>query len=859
MSIWDRLKGTFRREAVESRLDDEVQFHIEMRTEEYIRAGYGEREARAMARRKLGNATLVKEQAREMDLYLWIENWVRDCKQSWRMLRKRPVFATTAIASLAIGIGSVTALFSVVDAVVWRPISLPNSQDLFYIEEFKKGQESGSNGARLKDWQTLSSMSAVTGEYTESAVWKGPNGAEAVTCLRTFSSAVRTLQPVVSRGRTFTSAEEDSAQPVALLTHEFWRRRFAGSDAAIGQTMELGGRAHQVIGVLAHFVGYPDGIDAWVPAPMDLQQGSRNAGYLSIYGRIKPGVSRDQAQAEVNVMAKRLAETHPETDVRLQANLVPLREKITEEARTPLLVLLAVVACVLLMICVNISALLLARASERQRESSMRSALGASTGSLMRLYLSETLLITAAGAVLGTLVAMAGVDVLKAVLPASTPRLVDAGVDSRVLLFAVGLSVVAGLLAGLIPSWIASRAPSLQLDSRTTGTRRNQLLRSGFVVAEVALSCLLVSTAVRMAETFVEMSQRPLAFQTSQTYAVAIPFEWTTPAERLASFGQGALREFATLPGVSQVGLVDRFPMRGGTQSTNDLEVEGVAAGEGTGYQSGMRAASSSYFATIGVPLLKGRLFTDRAKVREAVVNQAFIRKNLPAGMDPIGRKISFNKGKSWYEITGVIGDVRQEPQQVEAAPEAFIFYQNAYWPMLHFAVRSNAPLTVLAPQIRQAVSKLDGMALITRLGTMDEAVGEATRQPRVRSLLVGSFALLALLLAAIGVHGLIAADLAARWKEFGVRLALGGTLQKLRLIVVSKTLRLLVAGGSLGVAAVAASSQILESSVDGLQPARITTALLTGGLLLLAALAAILWPLRKVAKIDPISALRHD
>jgi predicted permease len=852
MSIWTRLQGTFSRRDVEARLDDELQFHLDMRAEELVAAGHSEADARAMARRQLGNSTKLREEAREVDMVLWIENWGRDLRQSARSLRKRPVFALTAVASLAIGIGAVTSLFSVMDAVLWKPVALPDEGQLIFLDEYKRGAPVGSNGQRLKDWQTLTSLESATGSYGEMLVWRGPDGPESVDGHRIFTGCVKTLGIRTTLGRTFTP-EEERGGAVAILTDGFWRRRFHADPGVLDRTIELDGKAFRVIGVMSPAIGYPEDKDVWLPAEADLQNGSRRAGYLGIVGRLKPGVTFAQAQAEVNTVATRLQADHPETDAGLRASLTGLRERIGKEARTPLLILFGVVASVMLMIAVNLSALLLARAGERRRESSLRAALGATAASLIRLYLAETLMLALAGGLLGLIIALTGVDILKAILPGNLPRLTNATLDWRVFAFAAALSLMVSLIAGLIPSWLAARDSSIKDDGRATAGSGGARLRNAFVIGEIALSCLLVTTAVRMAETFSEISQRTQAFQSGQKIAVTVPFSWTSPGERVTSFNKAALERFAAMPGVTQVGLIDRLPFGGGTQD-GEIKIQGMNAS--TVMRSGKRSASSSYFAALGVPLLRGRLFADRAERQEAVVNETFVRRILNHE-DPIGRRILF--GKESYEIVGVAGNILQEPTLTEARPEFFIYSESGGWPVSNFVIRATAPLSVLAAQIRKEVAAVDPMITITQLTTLDEAVGESARTPRVRSYLIGGFALLALLLAAIGIHGLFAADVATRWKEFGVRLALGGTVPSLRGLLMRRAAWLLAIGCGLGVVAVALTSKVLESAVEGLEPARLTTGFAVAALVLLAALGAIWWPLRRLAKVDPASALRHD
>jgi putative ABC transport system permease protein len=507
------------------------------------------------------------------------------------------------------------------------------------------------------------------------------------------------------------------------------------------------------------------------------------------------------------------------------------------------------------MIAVNLSALLLARANERERESALRTALGATTGSLIRLYLAETFLLTFAGAAIGLLLALSGVDFLKTVLPSGISRLDQARVDWRVLGCGIGLAFAVSLIAGLIPSWMAASNASLKDDGRTTASKQGMWIRSGFVIAEIALGFLLVTTAVRMAETFVAVSERSRAIQTTQRVAVTVPFSWTDKDERVTGFNKAALERFAAMPGVTAVGLIDRLPLGGGTQS-GEIEISGInPVGS---MNTGRRSASSSYFAAMAIPLLRGRLFEDRAKRDEVVVNETFVRRFLN-GADPVGRKVKFSRGKEWLEIVGVVGNIRQQPEQREAEPEMFLFYEDAGWPISNFVIRSTAPLSVLAPMIRQEVGRLDSMVVIDRLSTLDDALGEATATPRIRSYMIGSFALLALFLAAIGIHGLFAADVARRWKEFGIRLALGGSVPGLRTMMLKRAAWLVAGGSVLGIAAVLGTSKLLESAVEGLQPARLATGAIVTVLILCAALAAIWWPLRKLAGVDPASALRHE
>ena len=862
MGFWNRLTGTFK---TTSDVQQEIEFHVEQRASELIASGAAQEDALRQARREFGNTAKWREETRDADVFVTLENWARDTRQSLRGLLQRPLFALTAIGSLAIGIGSIASLFAIADAVIWKPVALPNEGQLYVLDEAKRGTPTGSNGQRLKDWQTLTSITAATGTYTESIVWRGPSGNQAVRAVRTYTGAMATAQPPVAMGRGFTK-EEEGGEPVALVTDAFWRK-FLNAESFTERTITLSGNAYRIIGVLDASVGYPDGIDFWIPAKAGQQNDPRTAGYLGILLRLKPGVPLQQVNAEIALTTSRLRQAYPTTDANLSATLAPLRERISREARTALFALLAVVACVLTMICVNIAALLLTRGTEREREAALRSALGASPASLIRLYLIEALLLAFAGGTAGVLLALAGVRFLKHILPGELPRLSDAQVDLRVLTFVLLTSVLAALAAGLVPAWIATRRTTLHDSSRGVSARADRKrIRTIFVVAEIALSVLLVTTGVRLGQAFMELAQRPLSFRTDEILAVTVPFGWTDSSERISTFETRATERFATLPGVTQVGLVDAFPLLGGTQS-GDIHILGDTSG--TPHPSGHRAASPNYFATLSVPLLEGRMFDANPERLEVVVNQAFAKLYLADGRPAAAHQVAFDRVESkdkktpqdwnWRQVVGVVADLPQDPSKEGAEPEVFQNFLQSYWPYLNFAIHSTAPASVLAPLIREEVAKLDGAVIAGHIGPLKDRLGESVADRGVRSALVGAAAALALLLMAIGIHGLIAGDVANRWREFGVRLAMGATIPSIRRLLLQKIAALALAGIAVGIGAVLLTSNLLESAFQNLAPASVPTLLVVCLTIALAALSAILWPLYRIGRIDPSTALRHE
>lgn len=854
MSLWSRLRGTFFPAQSDSNVQQELDFHIEQRAGELIAEGHTHAEALRQARLEFGNHSKWREETRDADVFIVLENWLRDTRQTLRGLRRRPIFALTAITSLAIGIGAVASLFSVADAVIWKPIALPHSDDLYDLQESRHGDMTGSNGPRLKDWQTLSSITAATGISGELLVWHGPDGNQSVHVLRTFSGFMATAQPPVIIGRGFTPDEEGGTEPVALITHAFWRTHLSSATA---QTIQLSGKSYQVVGILDPSVRYPDGFDLWIPAPRGLQNGTRQAAYLDVFLRLKPGVQISEAQAEIKLVSARLSQAYPKTDATLTAWLVPLRDDISRGARSSLFALLAVVGCVLTMICVNIAALLLSRGTERERESSLRSALGASPSSLIRLYLIEAILLALAGGAIGVRLAVTGVDILKRILPTDLPRLADAQVDIRVLTFAVLISLTAALASGLIPAWLASRKTSLHDSARGASVRADRMrIRTVFVVVEIALSVLLITTGFRLAQSFLELSARPTDFRIADVLTVSVPFPWTVDEDRLNSFTARALERFSALPGVTQVGLTDQYPLLGGTQD-GDIQIDGAT--DGDPHRSGLRIASPGYFDVLGVPILEGRMFDSRLRA-EVVVNQTFAKRFLSTdGRPATAHRVTVDKSGKWYDVVGVIADLPIDPARTAPTPEVFMLYSNNYWPLLNFVLRTSAPPNLLAPLIRDEVAKLDGTVIAKSIVPLQEKLKESTTNSAVRSSLVGAAAVLALLLMAIGIHGLIASDVSARWREFGIRLALGATVPSIRRHLITKIAALAAVGVATGIAAVLLTANLLAASFAGLPPIHIATIASVCAAIAIASLTAILWPLYRIARIHPATALRHE
>ena len=663
-----RLRSLFRSPAVDRELDDEVRYHLEMQQEELIRRGVPASQAAAMARRRFGNTTLHKEECRDARNLAWLENIAQDFLHSFRTLHRNAGFAAVATVTLALGIGATTALFSVLDAALLHPLSAREPDRLLWLQEFSKGHdESGSNPARLADWQSARSFSAAAGFYSEGGVWVSPHGPVQLQVLRTVGNMNGVLQANLQFGRGFTASEiRGEGQPVALLTASAFSRQFQSNAAILNQVLHLASTAYQVIGVISPDLDYPEEIDLWAPAPREIQKAVRGAGFLGIVARLAPSVSLAQAQAEIDVLTARLANQYPATDRDRSASLTPLVEHVGEGVRKPLLVLFAAVASVLLIGCLNISGLLLARGLARRREAAIRVSVGAGYARLVRLFFAESLWLAGAGCALGLILAFAGVALLKAVLPHEVPHLAAVSVNVRVVLCGVVLSLVAAILFGALPAWqFAAGAQNVALKdggAGSVGSRRSGL-RALLVMAEVACSVVLLVSAALLASSFLKLRSKPPGFNSAHAYTFALELPWDSEISVLNSIGADTLARLNAFPGTVSCGVVDRLPLHGGSQS-NLFIVRGKTLSPAIAEKEfNFRTASPGFFSAAGIPLLAGSVYRDwqgsmelaKRLSRSGSLRFCFLEKTPLAMRFPA--LVPYRKPR-WFRIVGVVGSI---------------------------------------------------------------------------------------------------------------------------------------------------------------------------------------------------------
>ncbi|MFN7960783.1 MAG: ADOP family duplicated permease [Thermoanaerobaculia bacterium] len=853
-------------------LAEEQELHLELAARDLEARGMPPAQARLEARRRFGSPLLVADRTADADRLRLLETLFQESRLALRGLSRRRGLMATAVASLALGIGATSAIFGVVDAVLLRPLALPEADRLVVIEESKNGEVASGNPARTRDWGAqVEGLAAVTAFYREGLVLGGEGGPQLVIVARSVGQplAVSGLRPLLGRG--FTAEEENGAGPtVALLAEKTWRSRFGAEPSVVGRVLRLSGQAVAVIGVVPSPAGYPPPFELLMPAPADVQAAPRRAGFLRAVGRMKPGVDRAQLDAQLATVARRLAEEYPDTDAGRSARTRDLVADLGESSRRPLLVLLATVALVLLMVCVNVASLLLARAAERGREGAIRLALGSGRAGLARLYLVESCMLAALGGGLGLVVAATLLEVLQAVLPASTPRLGDAALDARVLAFGLAVALVAGFVCGLAPAWQATRrdpARGLGQRGRAGGTPSGLALRRALVGLQVALSMALLTTVGLLAKSLIRQLDTPPGFESRSVLAVAVNLPWDTPRERLDAFRRQALAAFESLPGVRAAGVVDRLPLEGGSQS-GPIAVAGRELGpEWAERPVGRRAATPGYFRALGVPLLAGRLYLPTppaGAVHETVINQALAARLFPAE-SPLGRRLSFNphpepgRAPTWFEVVGVVGNVRQALDETEPPLEAFILPEHTYWPMLSFVLATPGDPAASIPAVRAALERVDPEQVVDAVGPLEARLRTASAEPRTRLGLVGSFALVALLLAALGLYGVLASLVVERTREIGVRLALGAKPAEVLRAVVRQGTTVSLAGLALGLGVATLGGRLLGSLLFDVRP--LDPPVLQGASLLMLAVAVLasLLPARRAARVDPALTLRQE
>ena len=799
----------------------------------------------------------------------------QDLRYAFRKLTRRPGFTAVAVVALALGIGANTSIFSVVNAVLVRPLPFKDPGQLIVIWEtnLEQGRERDqASAANFLDWRDQSrSFEDMFAWAYWSHTLTGVAEPENIASIRASANIFSVLGVEAALGRTFVAEEgEAGREKVVVLSHGYWVRRFGGDPTVVGRTLELHGEAHSIVGVMPPDFRFPDdeGIELWLPvafAPSELTGRARRL--FNVMGRLADGATLDQAQAELDAIALGLAEDYGDSNAGWGVTIERAKD-LLQEANQHLLILLGAVGFVLLIACANVANLLLARAAEREREIAIRRALGAGRLSLMRQLLFESLALAVLGGGAALLLSVWGVDLILALEPGEIPGWNHVGVDVNVLIFTAMLAVVTALIAGMVPALQASSpdlAESLKEGSaKFTGAASGRKARSALVVSEVALAVVLLVGAGLLIRSFSRLLNVDPDYSTDKILSTSIflPETRYTNETQEHAFFRDLVERVENLPGVVAAGASTAPPMNAvGIDFDLPFDIDGQQPHEpGKAPQADYRVVTPGYLGVMGIPLLRGRALTDADRQgvpRVMMINETMARRFF-AGEDPIGRRVRIPIG-DWHEVIGVVGNIRHRGLDSEQRPEVYVSYhQKMLGGMVLVAKTAGDPHDLAKPVERQ-VFALDPELAVTRITTMAELVSDSVAKRRFNMLLLGSFAGLALVLAVIGIYGVISYTVSRRTREIGVRMAMGARRRDVVRMVLLDGLALAGAGVAIGTVGAFAVTRLLDSLLFEISPADPVTFVGVPLVLLAASLVACYLPALRATRVDPVLALRYE
>ena len=874
-----RWRSLVQPKRVERELDDELRFHFEQQVAEYFAAGMSAEEARHAARRAIGGAEQIKEECRDRRGVSLVEDLWRDIRYAARILKKSPGFTAAAILTLALSIGANTAIFSVVHAVLLRPLPFRNPDRLAMVWEessFMGFPQDTPAPANFVDWKdrnhVFEDMAALRGDLMNLT---GDGPAEEVEAKKATANLFPLLGVRPLAGRTFLPEEDqEGAANVVVLSQGLWVRRYSASAAMIGKRILMSGQSYTVVGVLPPGFDFPDRVDVWIPLALSREdRRKRDSHFLEVVGRLRAGVTVGQARADMAAIARQLEREYPETNSRIGAAVIPIHDQFVGDLRLGLIVLLAAVGGVLLIACANLANLLLARATVRQREMAVRMALGAGRNRIVRQVLTESILLSLLGGAAGVLLASWTLGFLTKLIPLALTTSTTIRLNGPVLMFAAAVAACAGILFGLAPALQISMvtiAETLKQGGRSGVSSSRRRVRSALVVAQVSVSVVLLIGTGLMLQTLwrlqVDPGFRPEHVLCLRTSLSGSRYEQLK--DRVA-FYERVLARVKVLPGVMSAGYTTFLPLtnRGGTSG---FAIEGrpkVTAGARD--DANHRVVTPDYLRAIGVPLIAGRFISemdgpDAAPV--ALVNQTMARQYWP-GEDPLGKHFKLGDDASavpWITVVGVVGDVRQMGLDVPARAEMYFSYRQPPGSYGYFTPRDLAvqvtgdPLSIVSA-VRRAVAEVDKDQPTSHVRPMGALLDSEVASRRVLAELLGAFAILALALASLGIYGVLAYAVTQRTSEIGLRMALGAREQDVLRSVMGQGARLIATGVVLGLAGAWLVTRLMGSLLYGIAATDLGTFITSSALFLFVGLSACYFPARRAARVDPTLALRHD
>jgi putative ABC transport system permease protein len=895
MRLFSRAKSffryVFRKQQMETELDEEIRGHLNLLTEQKIDEGMNPQEAGRAARVELGGVEQVKEEVRGVRTGAWLEASLQDVRFGLRVLRKNPGFTAVALLTLALGIGANTAIFSVVDAVLLKPLDAPEpDRVVIFIDSTKQGSGPLAADIEFNLWRKQTTVfEDVSGYRSASYYLTGVAQPQRVDAMLVTEGYFGLFGLPIAQGRSFTSDEElgrgrlfENGR-VAVLSDGFWRTAFGGDSHILGKVISLSGNPYEVVGILAPHVQTetPEEPDVWLPFPMSLNS-SNQVHYFQAVGRLRAGVTLAMANSQLRLMTQEFRREYPNTVSAKRGDVYSverMRDSIVRNVRMSLMALAAAVCFVLLIACANAASLLLARAASRTREMAIRTALGATRGRIIRQLLTESILLSAAGALLGLGLGLAGVHALLRLVPSSIPRIAANGsnvtMDWRVLSFTVAIALTTGLLFGLIPALSASRTDpnrGLNQSGDRAGVRLTQCrARSLLVITETSLALVLLIVAVLLTRTLVALRSVNPGFDAHNVVTTETPLD----PKLLRSSGvdpiaQNAFERLEDLPGVESAAFTSLLPL-GGDFNSLPIDIAGRPLdGKAQGFGRRM-FISPGYFRVLKIPLLRGRVFTEADRTDSppvAIINQTMARQ-LWRGGDALGSQVIIGKGlgpnleEPPRQIVGIVGDVRDNGLGLPPQPSVFVpgaQRAGAGWAndAVAWVIRTEVQSPSLNAAIQNALRQTTGLP-IPPLRSMKEVIAKSTGSQSFNVLLMSIFGGTALLLAAIGIYGVMAYFVVQRTHEIGIRMALGAERNDVLRMVLASGAKLALIGIGIGIAVGFGLTRFLSSMLFGILPADPMTFTLAPLGLLVVALLACWIPARRAMRVDPMVALRHE
>jgi putative ABC transport system permease protein len=821
-----------------------------------------------------------------------METLLQDLKYGLRMLAKSPMFTIIAVLTLALGIGASTAVFSIVNAVLLKPLPYPHAEQLVIPwrqmpPQLNLGYDEIPWGLMefrrmLADTKTFEHLGAFK---SDSFILTGAGDPAKLDGLRASAEFLPALGVQPAIGRAFSREEDQPGhEHEVLLNYGLWRDRFGTDPGILGRALELNGEAYTVIGVMPPGFAFPRKEEMpgsfefpreaalWVPLALPAAKLHKDdPDELAAIGRLRPGATLEQAQAEMNVFARRMETEIPRGKGWFNSRVTPLARQVAGDTRRPLLLILGAIGVVLLIACANVANLLLSRSLGRRKEFTLRAALGAGHGRLVRQLLTESILLALVAGFAGILLAQAGIYFVKIFGPSNIPRLREVSLDFRVFVFAIAGTLASGILFGLAPALGAAHENLVESlkegGQRSGGSIAGARVRSALLVSELSLAFVLVVAAGLLIQTFFHLLSVDPGFNPARvlTFELSLPATKYADTDHIVALYRNALDRLRLVPGVESAGLVRTVPMGGAADSTG-IRIPGHAPGNYTaGPFAEYTIVSPGYFSAVGTPLLRGRDFLDEDtpdSMQVTIISNAMAKKFWP-DEDPIGKQVG--PGSSRYPVATIIGiaaDVRHLSVREEPGPEMYVLYNQKIWPSLltmQFAVRTKENPASVAAGVREAIRSLDPDLPIAKVAPLTLLVGNSMTQPRFSMLLLAAFGVLAMILASIGVYGVISYSVGQRTREIGVRMALGAQRSNVLGLVLSQGARLAGLGIAIGLAAAFGVTRLMASFLFGVQPTDPLTFVAVPALLMCVALLACYIPARRATRVDPIIALRYE